>query len=176
MFVNTELFRTEALHFKKYGRYCDDPVGTSEFMKYWEEQASRCKYGYSVGGVKITGNHYFYLNFCQIRLTSEENNEERIVKKRQNVGSKITSFPDFWDGDYQFFWIVDIARNGIDQEDLDKLNIECVPLHLGGGKHVMLLKPRRRGFSFKNAALAGNKYTFERESLTIVGAYEAKYL
>lgn len=176
MFTNTNLFKTEALHFEKYGRYCDDPPGTSEFMKYWEEQRNRCINGYSVGDTKITGSHYFYLNFCQIRLTKEENDNEKVTKKRARVATKTTSFPDFWDGDYEFFWIVDIARNGIEKSDLDKLHLNSQIKHLEGGKHVMLLKPRRRGFSFKNGALGAKNYTFDRGSLTIVGAYEAKYL
>lgn len=173
-FINTELFRTEALHFKKYGRYCDSPYGTSEFMKYWEEQANRCRNGYSVGGVKITGNHYFYLNFCQIKLTSEES--EKIVKGKQRVGKKQVTFPDFWDGDYEYFWVIDIARNGISENDFKKLDLSSKPLYLDGGYNLMVLKARRKGFSYKNASLVANMYTFNRKSLSVVGAFESKYL
>ena len=34
------------------------------------------------------------------------------------VASKIEDMPDFWDGDYNFFWAKDIAFYGIDNLDL----------------------------------------------------------
>lgn len=173
MLVNTNLFREEAIKFEKTGRYCDDPPGTSEYFKYWKEQQRRCLYGYSVGGMRITGNHYFYLNFCRIKLTREDNINEKVTKKK--IGKKIITFPDFWDGDYEFFWIVEIAKNGINPEELKSLHLENVPLSIDGGKHVMVVKARRKGFSFKDAGISANKYTHEPKSLTIIGAYEYGY-
>jgi hypothetical protein len=42
-----------------------------EFPKYyvdwWTKQEKRCLEGYDVGGVHITGRHYFYLNFWRIK-------------------------------------------------------------------------------------------------------------
>ena len=64
--INSSVFTEEARHFSKYGYYCPDPWGTPDWIDYWEEQLKRCREGYEVGGVKITGNHYFYLNFCTI--------------------------------------------------------------------------------------------------------------
>lgn len=173
MLTNTNLFKEEAIKFEKTGRYCDEPPGSSEYFKYWKEQQRRCIHGYSVGGMKITGNHYFYLNFCRIKLTREENINEKVTKKR--IGKKITTFPDFWDGDYEFFWIVEIAKNGISPEDLKSLKLENNPLSLDGGKHVMIVKARRKGYSFKDASIAANKYTHEPKSLVIIGAYEYGY-
>lgn len=173
MLQNTHLFREEAIKFDKTGRYCDDPVGTSGYYKYWNEQRRRCIEGYEVDGVKITGNHYFYLNFCRIKITKEENNKEKVTKKK--VGKKLITFPDFWDGDYEFFWIVEIARNGISKEELKKLNLKNNPLDLDGGNHVMILKARRKGFSFKDSSIAANKYTHEPKSFIIIGAYEYGY-
>ena len=63
MFANTQEFRREALTFLKNGWYCSAPKGTMDYKQYWTEQLERCKNGWSVGDVKITGDHYFYLNF-----------------------------------------------------------------------------------------------------------------
>ena len=68
--VNTEVFREEARHFEKYGYYCPDPWGSPSWVNYWEQQLNRCTNGYEVGGARITGDHYFYLNFCpMLRLS-----------------------------------------------------------------------------------------------------------
>lgn len=175
IFKNTSVFRQEALNFLNDGFYCGDPPGTSEYFKYWNEQARRCQEGYEVDGVKITGYHYFYLNFCRIKLT-EESLEEGKSKKKKKIGTKKFIFPDFWDGDYDYFWAVEIARNGITQKELDKLQLENNPTDLDGGNHIVLVKRRRAGYSYKNASMAACNYTFNRGSLTIIGAYETKYL
>lgn len=39
----------------------------SSYRNYWEEQAKRCLLGYEVGGVKLTGFYYFFLNFWRIK-------------------------------------------------------------------------------------------------------------
>lgn len=175
MWINTELFRTEAKHFLKYGRYCDDPPRTPAAMEYWDEQLRRCEEGYSVGGKKITGHHYGYLNFAQIKLT-EDTGLEDLIKSKKRIGKKITSFPDFWDGDYEYFWVLDIARNGIDKKAYEALGLEAKILKLDGGYHLIIMKARRKGFSFKNAWVAANTYNLHRGSTTIIGAFEKKYL
>ena len=86
-FVNTREFSKEAYTFLKEGRYCSYPEGTFGYKEYWEEQTNRCIEGYSSGGVKITGLHYFYLNFCQIKATITVRGSER----------KILTFPRFLD-------------------------------------------------------------------------------
>lgn len=175
MWVNTELFRTEAKNFIKYGRYCDDPPGTAGFREYWDEQLRRCQEGYSVGGKRITGHHYGYLNFAKIMLT-EEDDVEKVSKKRKRTGTKISTFPDFWDGDYEYFWVVEIARNGIEENEYKKLGLGVNILKLDGGYHVVLAKARRKGFSYKTAWIATNIYNTIRKSAVVIGAFEKKYL
>ena len=49
-----------------------DPESVS-FQEYWEEQIHRCKFGYKPKGMdKITGKHYYYLNFYRILGNSGE--------------------------------------------------------------------------------------------------------
>lgn len=200
IWINTKVFREEALTFQKYGAYCSDPWGSPDWFTYWQEQRNRSIYGYTVGGVKITGDHYFYLNFCPILKVEDTN-----LRK----SAKITDFPDFWDGDYNYFWARDLARNGIlDAGIIDKdeseeiyrlktgtlqeaeehrvrlnklfeglhLEIKIEPDYLLGGYNLIVGKSRRKGYSYKNAAIAVKNYVCFPKSLTVFGAYEKKFL
>ena len=170
--INTEVFKEEAKHFEKYGYYCPDPWGSPSWKAYWEEQLRRTKEGYEVGGAKITGDHYYYLNFAPIMRVQKK------IKKGAKKAKKVEGFPDFWDGDYNYFWCSDIAFDGISREELDKLQLHVTirDEHLGGGKHMIVGKSRRKGYSFKNGAKLANKYNNTRNSLSIIGAFEKKYL
>lgn len=178
IFSNTELFCTEAKTFSKTGKYNTDPFKSPAWRSYWDEQLRRCKEGFSVGDVKITGDHYFYLNFCQIKKTEDTRTIKEKLTKRKISATKIVTFPDFWDGDYEYFWVKEIARKGISPEDYKKLNltVNIKPEHLEGGKNVIIAKARRKGYSFKNAAICVNNYNLNRNSVTIIGASEKKFL
>ncbi len=109
--IDSAVFREEAIKFQKNNTYCTAPAGTPDWYAYWEEQLRRCIEGYevvdNVGNVhKVTGHHYMYLNFTQIQIVQESDDGS-------SVANKITQQPDFWDGDYNYFWSLEIARNGI---------------------------------------------------------------
>ena len=150
-FVNTKEFCREAYEFLKSGDtederyYTSAPVGTGTHKEYWDEQERRCRDGYTVGGVRITGPHYYYLNFCRIKVTVKEGKIER----------KIYSFPRFLDVDYHFFHEVETAREN--------------------SEGIIVAKSRRKGFSFKTGALVAHQYTFYRNSISIIGAYLEAY-
>ena len=110
--INSKIFREEALKFQKNKTYTAAPYGTPDWMEYWETQLDRCIKGYSVfeeDGTehKITGHHYFYLNFTQIQIVKFEDDDESAAAE------KISQSPDFWDGDYDYFWSLEIARYGL---------------------------------------------------------------
>lgn len=110
--INSKIFREEALKFQKNKTYTAAPYGTPDWMEYWETQLNRCIKGYSVfeeDGTehKITGHHYFYLNFTQIQIVKFEDDDESAAAE------KISQNPDFWDGDYDYFWSLEIARHGL---------------------------------------------------------------
>lgn len=187
IWINTDVFREEALHFKKYGYYTPEPWDSPAWYDYWEEQLKRCQFGYEVGGVKITGNHYFYLNFTNIELV---NLKEKLPEDFNDVtedlfADKVTEFPHFWDGDYNYFWALEIARKGPPRtegttklqayEDL-YLDFKIPESELDGGHHLIVGKSRRKGYSYKNAAIAANIYNHTRKSITVIGAFEKKYL
>ena len=206
IWINTQVFREEGLHFKKHNYYCADPYDSPAWYDYWMEQRRRCIYGYEVGGAKITGEYYFYLNFCPI---------QKVENTSSNKSKKIKSFPDFWDSDYNYFWSREIARNGVldilkRDEDKDEIlnlpSIEQIPHlkrlydslglevkipthtiigsdnnkrikhHLKGGYNLIVGKSRRRGFSYKNSSISACNFFTKPNSLTIQNAYEKKYL
>lgn len=194
--VNTKLFKEAGLHFMKYGYYIADPWGSPAWYDYWAEERKRTIEGYEVNGVKIPGAYYFYLNFCPIQKVDVEN-------ATGNRANKIEGFPDFWDGDYNYFWSREIARNGIMEsvgvdidtqreilelpqkekeaklmEYYDTLGMMFKPVakDLVGGKDLIIGKARRRGFSYKNAAVAVCNYFTIPNSYTMLIAYEKKYL
>ena len=110
--LNSKIFRQEAIKFQKNKTYTAAPYGTPDWMEYWETQLDRCIKGYSVfeeDGTehKITGHHYFYLNFTQIQIVKFEDDDESAAAE------KISQNPDFWDGDYDYFWSLEIARYGL---------------------------------------------------------------
>jgi len=159
--VNTKYFTTAADTFEKYGYYVDAPEGTREYFQFWDRERDRIVNGYCVGGKCITGSHYFYLNYTRIR-------------KSGTKGRKRESFPDFWDGDYDFFWNWEIVRNGYDG-DIDALELFNKPLWLDGGHHMLVVKARQKGFSYKAAAIATREYNFFKNSNTFIGAYVEDY-
>ena len=194
IWINTEVFREEARKFQKYNSYCLDPWGSPDWYSYWQEQRQRILHGYSVGGVRVTGDHYFYLNFCPILKV-----EDMTAKK----SAKITDFPDFWDGDYNYFWSREIAFNGVLDsglvteteaakiQHLDnferaqelkaiylglQLEVKIEPDYLLGGYNLIVGKSRRKGYSYKNAAIAVKNYLCYPKALTIFAAYEKKFL
>lgn len=155
--INTEEFSPEAKRFKINSLrgnecYIDEPRDSLAWKEYWDEQEYYCRNGYSVGGVKITGEHYFYLNFCQIKLTDATKPGERVVKKKVE---KQTTFPAFWDSDWYYFTECELAREA--------------------GEHMIILKPRRRGYSYKNAAKCAYMYTFTRQSTSLIVAELSTY-
>lgn len=178
IWINTEVFREAARHFETYGLYCNELEGTKGFEEFWDEEERRCLEGYEVGGAKITGAHYFYLNYCPILRTADPNKTNKVKSGKRAVSRKKYDFPDFWDGDFEFFWIRQIAAYGIDREEFDSLHLsfKIKDSELSGGKHLIAGKARRKGFSFKNGALASHEYNFQRESLTMLLAFDKKYL
>lgn len=169
-FKNTHLLTLDAQRFLKTGKYTDATKGTPSYKLYWDEQKRRCKEGYSTKDIKITGPHYFYLNFCPIKKLQFDE------KGRPTKTVAGFSFPDFYDGDYEFFWMQEIARNGIEEKEFKKLSLLSEPKSYDGQKHLIVAKARRKGYSYKTASLGVHQYTFYPKSLTLFLASDKKYL
>ena len=193
MFVNTQYFREAAIHYDKHGRYSDGDYGSYECIEYWKEEEHRVLEGYSVGGVKITGEHYLYLNYLPILVNKTEETNKLLIKeqliKGKIKGDRKDGFADFWDSDYILFWTWDIAKNGINGDTLEEklVNLKTIEQHitmpivktfenLNGGKNHLWLKPRGMGASWKGAAKAARNQFFINDSTTFFVAGEKKYL
>ena len=120
-------------------------------MNYWLTEQDRCINGYTADdGDFISGYNYFYLNYCPIN---------RIVNKEINGKVKSVSevtFPDFWDYDYYYFQTIEEAQEQ--------------------GKHLCVLKSRRKGYSYKCAAMLCRNYYLIPNSASYVYASNKQYL
>lgn len=153
---NTKKFCEAAEFFKVHNCYTLAPRGTTDYVKYWEQETDRCLNGYTApDGDQITGYHYFYLNYCPIMRLEEIEYVDRNgnVRKRRE---RIFEFPKFWDYDYYYFNAVEEA--------------ETV------GKHMAVLKCRQRGYSFKGASMLVRNYELIPGSKNFAVASEQKFL
>lgn len=195
--INTEVFRVAARHFQKYGYYTAEKWGSPDWFRYWKEERNKCINGVTIGGAKITGSHYSYLNYCPIM---------KVEDMHSKKSKKIKDFPDFWDGDYNYFWVREIARHGLldscynTEKDKEKkevilemdtmaqaielkalfeslhLEVKIKTDFLNGGYNLIVGKSRRKGYSFKSGSIAATNYFTKPYSLTILNAYDKKYL
>lgn len=145
-FTNTDEFREKAIFYEaNKGRYTLIPKGTEAYKEFWKEEDYKCRYGMTNSvGITITGVNYFYLNY--IRIKSED-----LV-----TGRKKFNFPRFLDIDYDYFHLVEVCRNNKNR------------------KGLIFTKPRRTGFSYKDAALISHEYNFYRDSVCVIGAFLEK--
>lgn len=65
------------------------------------EQIDRCKNGYTVGRYRITGDHYFFLNFYRM---------ETVVENAVSGAGRKEAFPSFLAKQYEFFHYVDMCE------------------------------------------------------------------
>ena len=121
-FEHTELFSPAANKFLQEGRYSGEVFNSKKYNIFWEQEKERCIYGYMnpITKVEITGKHYFFLNYKQVKIIPPD----QVGKKH---AKRITSFPRFWP--IHYFYSHDFERA--------KEN----------GMNMIVLKPRDTGFS-----------------------------
>lgn len=126
-------FRDRATIFEKSGSYTDYPKNCKPYNDFWDEEFNRCQNGYTVGKYRITGDHYFFLNYYRMFTVKED---------AQAGSGREESFPNFLSKQYEFFHYVEMA---------EKL-----------GKDICILKARGIGLSEIVACLAVRPYTTNR--------------
>lgn len=104
-----DYFRPAAITFKKTGKYTNlrpNPNPNSEYGKWVREEIRRCYEGYvrKSDGEWITGNMYFFLNYCPIPMTKVTGNNRK--------GERVVDFPEFWEGIYYRFHYIEQAQLG----------------------------------------------------------------
>ena len=104
-----DYFRPAALHYKKYGCYTNlapNSNPNSEYGKWIREEIRRCYEGYmrKSDGEWITGDYYFFLNYCPIQVSRKEKG------KKSKSSQRLIDFPNVWDGHYYLFHYLEQAR------------------------------------------------------------------
>ncbi|MEK6881763.1 MAG: hypothetical protein AABY22_19250, partial [Nanoarchaeota archaeon] len=144
-FENSSEFSYLAEAFKRNKYYTSIPSSTYEYKLFWDDVMEKCIHGFTNSkGIKITGKHFFYLNFVQILAKDEE------------TGRKDKLFPRFLDIDYAYFHMLDYCKQ------------------TKNGKHLILVKGRRLGFSYKCAAVLAHEFNFFRNSKSVIGTFLGK--
>lgn len=180
-FCNTAEFCKAGKTYIKTGKYTNahPKFDAKEYKAFWDEEEKRCREGLTLPGklikgtngeyelqkIHITGEHYGYLNYGEIKRSKGFESKNGVlysaggepIKKLESVaGTKDFYLPDFWDGDYYFFKAIELCRRI--------------------GKHLVVGKARRKGYSYKNGWLVANMANFIRRSNSVVGAYDAASL
>lgn len=153
-----DYFRPSAIHFQKYGCYTNlrpNSNPNSEYGKWIREEIKRCWYGYvrPSDGEWITGDYYFFLNYCPIQLIKNGQNKQNI---------RTIDFPLVWEGHYYKAHYLNQCRKE--------------------GKHAAELASRSKGKSFFGAALLAKRFTLgeskevNKKVQCVVTAGERKYI
>ena len=155
-----DYFRPAAIHYQKYGCYTKlrpNANPNSEFGKWIREETKRCYFGYTreSDGEWITGDMYFFLNYCPIQLTKKDpNNPKKTIR--------VVDFPKVWEGHYYVFHYLNEARNQ--------------------GKHGAELASRGKGKSFLGASLLAKRFilgespSVNKKVQCVATASERKYI
>ena len=155
-YKDTDKFRQPAIYFEQHGYYTPAPPNTTDYNTYWEQEAQRCLNGYTApDGQWITGYDYFYLNYSPIMKLIETQYTDRNGNKRTRR-ERLFKFPDFWDYDTHYFKAIEEAE--------------------AKGRHMVVLKARARGYSFKGASMLCRNYFLIKKSKSFAVASEQKYL
>lgn len=154
-----DYFRQSALHYKKYGCYTKlkpNSNPNSEYGKWIREEIRRCWEGYvrESDGEWITGDYYFFLNYCPIQIAR--------TKKGTKKADRTIDFPDVWEGHYYLSHYIEQARNN--------------------GHHAFMLASRGKGKSYYGAAriakrlILGESKEVNKKVQCVVTASERKYI
>lgn len=153
-----DYFRPSAIHFQKHGCYTKlrpNPNPNSEYGKWIREEIKRSWYGYvrPFDGEWITGDYYYYLNYCPIQLIKKLSNGQSV---------RTVDFPRVWDGQY---WV---------QHYLYKARLH--------GHHASELASRGKGKSFIGAGLLARRFKLgesegvNKKVMSAVTASDRKYI
>lgn len=158
---NMDYFRPAALHYKKYGCYTNlapNSNPNSEYGKWIREEIRRCYEGYmrKSDGEWITGDYYFFLNYCPIQVSKKSKG------KKSKSSQRVIDFPNIWDGHYYLFHYLEQAREN--------------------GHHACMLAARGKGKSYTSAAriakrfILGESKEVNKKVQCVVTASERKYI
>ena len=106
--------------------------------------------------VRITGDHYNYLNYGRIERAPNEKERKQLDKEGRFKVNTVEGFPRFWDGDYWNFKIDELIANN-----------SC---------NLCKAKARRKGFSYKRGSQAANTINANKNVTVTLAADQMDYL
>lgn len=181
IFVGTEIFSRVADFYEKHGCYCLEPDDSPNAVKFWQREMDRrvkgvqayCKLYIKdipaylaaksdaerkvlLHKVRITGDHYNYLNYGRIERAPNEKERKQLDKEGRFKVNTVEGFPRFWDGDYWNFKIDELIANN-----------SC---------NLCKAKARRKGFSYKRGSQAANTINANKNVTVTLAADQMDYL
>lgn len=87
--------------YKQTGQYTQYRKGTKAYNEFWTEEYNKCRDGMTSHGYTITGDHYFFLNYYQLMITT------RTTKAMEG---RIYDFPDFLAIQYEYLHYVEMCK------------------------------------------------------------------
>lgn len=181
VFVGTEIFSRVADFYEKHGCYCLEPDDSPNAIKFWQREMDRrvkgvqayCKLYIKdipaylaaksdaerkalLHKVRITGDHYNYLNYGRIERVPNEKERKQLDKEGRFKVNTVEGFPRFWDGDYWNFKIDELIANN-----------SC---------NLCKAKARRKGFSYKRGSQAANTINANKNVTVTLAADQMDYL
>lgn len=181
VFVGTEIFSRVADFYEKHGCYCLEPDDSPNAIKFWQREMDRrvkgvqayCKLYIKdipaylaaksdaerkalLHKVRITGDHYNYLNYGRIERAPNEKERKQLDKEGRFKVNTVEGFPRFWDGDYWNFKIDELIANN-----------SC---------NLCKAKARRKGFSYKRGSQAANTINANKNVTVTLAADQMDYL
>lgn len=93
-------FRETGITYENTGAFCEYPKDSKPYIDFWNEQKRRCVEGYTVNGYRITGDHYFFLNFYRLPVTKEKDGMTFVEE----------GFPVFTTEHYKWFHYVEMCE------------------------------------------------------------------
>ena len=181
IFVDTEIFSRVADFYEKHGCYCLEPDDSPNAIKFWQREMDRrvkgvqayCKLYIKdipaylaaksdaerkalLHKVRITGDHYNYLNYGRIERAPNEKERKQLDKEGRFKVNTVEGFPRFWDGDYWNFKIDELIANN-----------SC---------NLCKAKARRKGFSYKRGSQAANTINANKNVTVTLAADQMDYL
>lgn len=181
IFVGIEIFSRVADFYEKHGCYCLEPDDSPNAIKFWQREMDRrvkgvqayCKLYIKdipaylaaksdaerkalLHKVRITGDHYNYLNYGRIERAPNEKERKQLDKEGRFKVNTVEGFPRFWDGDYWNFKIDELIANN-----------SC---------NLCKAKARRKGFSYKRGSQAANTINANKNVTVTLAADQMVYL
>lgn len=181
VFVNTHVFSQVADFYDKHGVYTLAPPDSPAYKKFWQREMDRrlkgvqayCKlYVKDIPAyleakteeerkqylhlLRITGDHYNYLNYGRIERAPNEQEIAELKKQGRDKVKTVEGFPRFWDGDYWNFKIDELIANNT--------------------YNLCKAKARRKGFSYKRGSQAANTLNANKNVTVILAADILDYL